>query len=1179
MVYIKRLVIKNFKSFGGTVRLNFHKGLNVITGPNGGGKSNIIDAVQFVFGELATRRMRVSDLSELIYDGVVEGGKARVAEVSITLDNTDRGLAVDKDTVTISRRIDREGRSRYFIDGRRVSRRAVLDLLDMAGINPSGYNIVLQGAATRLSDLTAAERMAALEDLIGLREYDERKAKAQERLREAERKIEVASARIDEVRKRVLDLERQRNDAIRYQFLCEEEARLKALKLSHEVSTLERRLSELRERVERGEGEIERLRAEVEELERRRGEIETQLETLKGEMEERGGTRLPLLESELAGRKARIESLEGRLRELEHRRGELERRLEEAGGELEEARRNLAEAEEKLRRLREAEERLSGEIEGLEDRRRSLEEQVSSMREVLREGQRRMEELRNSIIQMEDSLRGIDAEIERHNIRVESLEERLRGLRERRERFKSTLESLRRRIEEYKQIKEKEERRLLEVFRELERGLKRHRSLKSGVKNARALLKKAESEVSRWKAQRELWEKLSTDARARERILEMGEAGAIEGYHGPLIKLVKYSRKYAKAVEASSRGWHTAIVVEDLETALECIRRLKKTRLGVSRFLPLNALTPPERPPEPKGRGIIGLMPDIMKFDKHYAPAVHYVWGDTVLVEDEEAALRVVGEGYRAVTLDGDVFEAEGALKGGHYQPWREMLSLIPRREEIERLSRDVRKLRGRIDRGLKSLQGSGGKLRRLNEAVDEIRRSIERVEREREEVLGGYNRAERNLRMVEDDIGRLEEELRKEKTLMETLMERRARIEGEIEKRRGEIEELTHLTPSELTKREGELYEVISQLSELRGRLNDIRAEMKTTENVIEGVLRRRIGDLEREMERLREELNSIGEQRAEIRAEIERLSGEIEHLEGEKTEIMEALRSIRETIEEQRREMAKLDAERRRLEGRISRLKEERMRLEMEIQRLTLHMERRFEELEGLGYPGGLPIEGVNMEEVEEALRLVREEKSSIKGINELAEEQYKAVVENYKQLSIRINELEEEKASIIRFIEEIEREKLSHFMEAFNELCENFSAIFSKLTDGGDGRLELQKPEDPFSGGIDLYIQFPGRSMRLARGASGGERSVAAIAYLLAIQRFLKAPFYLLDEIDAHLDEANAIRLAEVLRENAEESQFIVISLKDVMVRAADKVYGVFNQNGRSRVLSLPRMEVRA
>ncbi len=164
-----------------------------------------------------------------------------------------------------------------------------------------------------------------------------------------------------------------------------------------------------------------------------------------------------------------------------------------------------------------------------------------------------------------------------------------------------------------------------------------------------------------------------------------------------------------------------------------------------------------------------------------------------------------------------------------------------------------------------------------------------------------------------------------------------------------------------------------------------------------------------------------------------------------------------------------------------------------------------------------------------------------------------------------------MEEEKQSILNFIEEIEHEKQEHFMSAYNQICENFSAIFSKLTGGGDGRLELQRPEDPFSGGVDLYIQFPGKPMRLASGASGGERSVAAIAYLLAIQRFLKAPFYLFDEIDAHLDDLNTSRLAEVLKENAADSQFLMISLKDVMVHNADRIYGVFAQNGRSRVLS--------
>jgi chromosome segregation protein len=171
-----------------------------------------------------------------------------------------------------------------------------------------------------------------------------------------------------------------------------------------------------------------------------------------------------------------------------------------------------------------------------------------------------------------------------------------------------------------------------------------------------------------------------------------------------------------------------------------------------------------------------------------------------------------------------------------------------------------------------------------------------------------------------------------------------------------------------------------------------------------------------------------------------------------------------------------------------------------------------------------------------------------------------------------------MEEEKLGILKFIEEIEQEKQENFMNAYNQICDNFSIIFAKLTGGGDGQLELQKPENPFSGGVDLYIQFPGKPMRLASGASGGERSVAAIAYLLAIQRFLKAPFYLFDEIDAHLDDLNTSRLAEVLKENAADSQFLMISLKDVMVYTADRIYGVFAQSGRSRVLALPMREVR-
>jgi chromosome segregation protein len=240
VVYIKKISFRNFKSFSGNVKLDFQQGFNVITGPNGSGKSNIIDAVQFVFGELGSKRMRVPDLSGLIFDGAEEdGSKPQYSQVTIYFDNTDRGLAIDRKTVSVGRRVDRQGKSKYSLNGKRTSRRALLNLLVMAGISPGGYNMVLQGTATRLSDLTPSERMNALEDLVGITEYDEKKAEAKVRLTEAERKIEVASAKGDEVRRRVNKLELERNDALRYNLIVREERKLEAYKLSEQVHQLE----------------------------------------------------------------------------------------------------------------------------------------------------------------------------------------------------------------------------------------------------------------------------------------------------------------------------------------------------------------------------------------------------------------------------------------------------------------------------------------------------------------------------------------------------------------------------------------------------------------------------------------------------------------------------------------------------------------------------------------------------------------------------------------------------------------------------------------------------------------------------------------------------------------------------------------------------------------------------
>jgi chromosome segregation protein len=378
MVYISKILVKNFKSFGGQIKLNFQPGFNMITGPNGSGKSNIIDAVQFVLGELASKMMRVPDFSGLIYDGAGEPdqNKPQISQVTIYFDNADRGLASDRSQVSIGRKVNREGKSDYYLNGKRTSRKVVLDLLHLAGISPGGYNIVLQGTATRLSDLTPSERMDALEDLIGIKEYDEKKAEAKGRLTEAERKIEVSAARIDEVRKRVIELERQRNDALRFNHLVREEKRLNAVKLSFQISQFEEKLGILMEQMREREAEAAKLEEEKTQLREEREVARNRIEEFNREAAERGNTRLPMLKSDLVSRQTLCTGLRNRLREIEARYSQLGNLIAEKKREINSTEEEIAERRKSLESLQASEGELIGQ---LEINRRELESYIQAI--------------------------------------------------------------------------------------------------------------------------------------------------------------------------------------------------------------------------------------------------------------------------------------------------------------------------------------------------------------------------------------------------------------------------------------------------------------------------------------------------------------------------------------------------------------------------------------------------------------------------------------------------------------------------------------------------------------------------------------------------------------------------------------------------------------------------------
>jgi chromosome segregation protein len=885
-----------------------------------------------------------------------------------------------------------------------------------------------------------------------------------------------------------------------------------------------------------------------------------------------------MLRSELVGKNTLKESLNGRLREIEQRKTALQRDIQEKEAEIEGSRNEISGRNTQLEELKELEEQLRDELDGRRSELATLNEKIFSARETAEQNQRELEELTESLMPMQESLTGIETDVNRHVITAEAIEERIAGLEERRQGYLERRGSLEEKLKEYESLKDEEAKKLEDMIKTVEDQVEHQRSIRSTIEGANKLAKDAETTITEFTAKKDLWRHVVTEEKALERIVEIGEAGAIDGYHGQFRGLLKIDLPIQRAVRSAADGWINAVVVDDLGVAKENVERLKKTKLGMTRFIPLNRLAKPEKLPDLKIKGVVGSVPELVRYDELYAPAVYMVWGDTYIVEDANAAEKVAAQGYRAVTKSGDVFDAYGGVKGGYYRRPPDWSKLIPTDESIDNLSSTIKDLRRKLSTRMKELKSSGFDLRKFTQYMDDSQERVKRIDEDMEATRESIERLDYNMKMLLEAMEKAREELENEHALEATLEERKARTLEQIEETKKRIEELREVKLSDVASLELDRNTVNHEIGLLERRIADMENDRTIQSGFVDRILSLKITEAEQDIERARYEIEALGVEAEEIRGQLAEVEKDIEELDGllrEVTSEVEATSRVYEghqrTLRQIGNRIESLDRRRAATERRVG-------GLTLETEKVRLQAEQRLEELARLGFSDRVETNELGVEQVERRLGQIRNEKRGLGAINQLAVEHYDITKREYKQRSIRINGMEDEKKSILEFIEEIEREKQAHFMNAYNQICENFSDIFGKLTGGGDGQLELQKPEDPFSGGVDLYIQFPGKPMRLASGASGGERSVAAIAYLLAIQRFLKAQFYLFDEIDAHLDDLNTSRLAEVLKENAADSQFLMISLKDVMVHNADRIYGVFAQNGVSRVLSLPMREAK-
>ncbi len=1180
MPYIKRIEINGFKTFGLKTTLTFDRGFTVITGPNGSGKTNIMDAVLFCLGELSAKRLRAENFSALIFNGGENSNiKKNKAKVLIQFDNSDGRLPVETATVTISREIDKKGESIYRINGRRVPRSHLLEVLSVAGISPYGHNIIPQGMLTRMAEISTHERRKIIEDMLGIAQYDAEKAKAEVKLKEADMSIKTALGQISEVQKRVESLERERNNLLRYNFIKREINYLESIKISREIRNLQSAIKKVSQDIANLEEKNKRLLESRESLRLKRREIESELRKLGFEETEEKRNRIVEIQINIGSLKSRLNDLSAKIRNGKANIERLKRLRENLQQQSKAIIEEIKNSEDRIKQLNLTLNQLDKKIKEKQASFDYVSKEISKIRSAFEQKAKKVNELEKQLNQLHEEKVNIEGEYARIQSRISVYSQRLEDLKKRRKELKASYRKLRESLIELQEIVKKQAEQLRNLQATLERKKRQRALLEKEIKEAERIAEVAREALVEFEAQKNLIQKIGSEEVALKSIEELGSLGVIEGIHGRLRNLIKIRRGYERAVEAAASGWLNSLVVENLDVAFTCIETLKRMKLGRVKIIPLNGLSLNNKANNLKAPNIEGVKEKIISFvkcERRYEPAVNFVLGDTLLALSEDSAIRASKEGFRVVTLSGDLYEAGGGVESGFHRTPIDLSSFVPSEKALKSLDRAVKTLKSHLENRENIIAEIEEEITKNQSEIVDLSESTGKLESEVSRVRKSIAQTESNIKQVENKIANLSSQIEKDKAQISSFEIRL----NEINKKENLLKEELRRVRDEIDllkvhDAEARREEISREIISLKENYNNVESEISTLKSKIENVLKRSLENLSSQIDNVSNQISTLEKEVDEALKEREETQKILGELERKKEEIARELVSVKE---ESKKFTSQIDA----LDNKLTKLDkeyEESMRelneLRLKMQAMKLQMNRCWEQLKIRGYESPLDESQdiLREKDVDKQLELMRKELKSIGAVNQLAEVQYAEQVSRYKELSVRLNELEREKLAILKFIEEIEQKKYKVFMDAFNKINERINLYFSKLTGGGNASLKLENPENPFAGGVDMIVQFPGKSPILVSGASSGERSVSAVAFLFALQEFSPASFYLFDEIDAHLDAFHVERLGELLSEEASKSelQFIIITLKPEMISKADRIYGVYSQNGISHIVS--------
>lgn len=1180
---LKAVEMQGFKSFPDRTKLTFDDGITVIVGPNGSGKSNISDAIKWVFGEQSVKSLRGAKMEDVIFGGSASRKPTGFAWVSLFIDNTDRSIDIDTDEVVITRRLYRSGESEYRINNNPVRLKDINETFMDTGLGRDGYSVIEQGKIAEIVSAKSTQRREIFEEAAGISKFRYRKTEAERKLTQAEDNLIRLRDIMQELEDRVGPLKAQSEKAKQYVVLAEEKKSLEISLWLEQLAKLGRQMAELEDKTLLAANDRTTAQKRLEEIERETEEIQQKTQELNLYIEHK---RDRIREWETAISEAKVNAAvkqntvthnEDTIRELQDEwersmlsAGELEEKLtglrEDCAllqKEAEETARRWEESQKALEAKRQEERRLATEQSALALQKQELQENIhraelsaETAGTLAEETVDRLEALRGQAKNKDENLTRLREELAGHRAFAEELRERLESLQNSKNGYLFKLKSRSDKIAE----------------------------VESRQRNSEKL---AGEKLQRAQVLTDLEKNYESFNNSVKFVMKQAGAGALRGVIGPVSALIRTENRYSTAVEIALGAAIQNIVVQDETAAKRAIALLKERGAGRATFLPLtNIRANPIRESDLAARGgYVGLASELVQCEERYRAVMDSLLGRTVVAEDIDAAAAIAkayGYRYRAVTLDGQVVNAGGSLTGGSVN---KNASILSRRGEIDALTAEAKKYAAQVE----ELETQLTELRR---EADTIRATVEGIAAEektaREDLISAQTLVSRLTASTEeaeqlneqamreyDELTARVEELRKQKLtggeLVKKLTEEVARLN------RMDVESTAAHTA--LTEA---IEEAARQVTDLQMEAITRRKDCETAQSVIAQLenqqsgseaalteLRQKQEQLQKENEAIRAEIEEITAGAAGGGSEIETLRRDIKEADGQK-DTLEARRSILT------RESGDAITKREAAASELVRLQEKSEAMQEQQNGISTKMWEEYELTRSEAAETAIPLE-----DVPAAQKRLTELRGRIRGlgaVNVAAIEEYEEVSGRYRFMKEQIDDAENAKKELTRLIAELSAKMSAIFTERFAGINRHFGEIFRELFGGGHAELRLTDATDPLETGIEIIVQPPGKIIKNLSALSGGEQAFVAICIYFAILRVNPAPFVLIDEIEAALDDVNVGKFAAYLHRMTDHTQFISITHRRGTMEQGDVLYGVtMEEEGISKLLRLDVAEM--